>query len=112
MRELARERIQMYDLRVQEAVEALLDRYPEAELDESLWPAIKLAYIGLLHDHSSRSAPKPSTTPWPARCSPAALSQRVHLLAPCGRTEHWKAKRRLPLYYPLRTACARRCARS
>src|SRR5438477_1169024 len=52
MRELARERIQMYDQRVQEAVEALLDRYPEAELDESLWPAIKLAYIGLLHDHS------------------------------------------------------------
>src|SRR5207237_10562128 len=35
MRELARERIQMYDLRVQEAVEALLDRSPEAELDES-----------------------------------------------------------------------------
>src|SRR5256714_9996988 len=52
MRELARERIQMYDLRVQEAVEALLDRYPEAELDESLWPTIKLAYIGLLHDRS------------------------------------------------------------
>jgi len=52
MRSLARDRIQMYDLRVQEAVEALLDRYPEAELDESLWPAIKLAYIGLVHDHS------------------------------------------------------------
>src|SRR5260370_38803236 len=52
MRELARERIEMADLGVQEAVEALLDRYPEAELDESLWPTIKLAYIGLLHDHS------------------------------------------------------------
>src|SRR5205814_732648 len=52
MRELARERIQMYDQRVQEAVAALLARYPEAERDESLWPAIKLAYIGLLHDHS------------------------------------------------------------
>ena len=51
MRALARERIQMYDLRVEEAVRALLDRYPEAEVDESLWPAIKLAYIGLLHDH-------------------------------------------------------------
>ena len=51
MRKLARERIQMYDRRVEEAVRALLDRYPEAEVDESLWPAIKLAYIGLLHEH-------------------------------------------------------------
>jgi isocitrate dehydrogenase kinase/phosphatase len=51
MRRLARERIQMYDLRVEEAVRSLLDRYPEAEVDESLWPAIKLAYIGLLHEH-------------------------------------------------------------
>ena len=51
MRALARERIQMYDLRVEEAVRALLDRFPEAEVDESLWPAIKLAYIGLLHEH-------------------------------------------------------------
>jgi isocitrate dehydrogenase kinase/phosphatase len=51
MRALARERIQMYDLRVEEAVRALLDRHPEAEVDESLWPSIKLAYIGLLHEH-------------------------------------------------------------
>ncbi|HEV2431070.1 MAG TPA: isocitrate dehydrogenase kinase/phosphatase AceK regulatory subunit, partial [Burkholderiales bacterium] len=48
---LARERIQMYDRRVEEGVRALLDRYPEAEVDESLWPAIKLAYIGLIHEH-------------------------------------------------------------
>ncbi|HYR34891.1 MAG TPA: bifunctional isocitrate dehydrogenase kinase/phosphatase [Burkholderiales bacterium] len=51
MRELARRRIQMYDLRVEEGVRALLDRFPEAEVDESLWPSIKLAYIGLLHEH-------------------------------------------------------------
>ena len=51
MRRLARGRIQMYDLRVEEAVRALLDRFPEAEVDEALWPAIKLAYIGLLHEH-------------------------------------------------------------
>ncbi|HEX6415687.1 MAG TPA: bifunctional isocitrate dehydrogenase kinase/phosphatase [Burkholderiales bacterium] len=48
---LARERIQMYDARVEEAVRAVADRFPEAEVDESLWPAIKVAYIGLLHDH-------------------------------------------------------------
>jgi len=51
MRKLARERIQMYDLRVQEAVDAVRKRFPEAERDESLWPAIKLAYIGLLREH-------------------------------------------------------------
>ena len=48
---LSRERIQVYDARVEEAVRAVADRFPEAEVDESLWPAIKVAYIGLLHDH-------------------------------------------------------------
>jgi isocitrate dehydrogenase kinase/phosphatase len=59
MRQLARERIQMYDRRVQEAVDALRERFPETEPKESpetrsvesLWRAIKLAYIGLLHEH-------------------------------------------------------------
>ncbi|OGA01113.1 MAG: bifunctional isocitrate dehydrogenase kinase/phosphatase [Betaproteobacteria bacterium RIFCSPLOWO2_02_67_12] len=51
MSELARARITMYDRRVQEGVEAVLARFPEIETDESLWPAIKLAYIPLLHDH-------------------------------------------------------------
>jgi isocitrate dehydrogenase kinase/phosphatase len=51
MRSLARERIQMYDRRVQETVDALRERFPETEHDESLWRAIKLAYIGLLHEH-------------------------------------------------------------
>jgi len=47
---LARSRILMYDQRVDEAVEAVRERFPEAE-GEELWPAIKLAYLGLLHDH-------------------------------------------------------------
>jgi isocitrate dehydrogenase kinase/phosphatase len=51
LRLLARERIQMYDRRVQEAVEDVRARFPEAETDESLWPAIKLTYIPLLHEH-------------------------------------------------------------
>ena len=51
MRALARERILMYDRRVREAVDAVRARFPEAESDESLWPAIKLAYIPLLHEH-------------------------------------------------------------
>ena len=51
LRVLARERIQMYDQRVLEAVDEVQARFPEAERDESLWPAIKLAYIPLLHEH-------------------------------------------------------------
>jgi isocitrate dehydrogenase kinase/phosphatase len=51
MRSLARRRIGMYDERVDEAVRALLDRFPDAEVDESLWPAVKLAYLGMLHEH-------------------------------------------------------------
>jgi isocitrate dehydrogenase kinase/phosphatase len=51
LRALSGERILMYDRRVQEAVDAVRARFPEAETDESLWPAIKLAYIPLLHDH-------------------------------------------------------------
>lgn len=51
MRTLSSKRILMYDQRVQEAVEVVLAGFPEAESDESLWPAIKLAYIPLLHEH-------------------------------------------------------------
>jgi len=51
MRALAAERIQMYDRRVQEGVDELLEHFPQAARDESLWPAVKLAYIPLLHEH-------------------------------------------------------------
>jgi isocitrate dehydrogenase kinase/phosphatase len=46
-----RERIQMYDLRVHETVSTIIKRFPQAETDESLWPNIKLAYVGLLYEH-------------------------------------------------------------
>jgi isocitrate dehydrogenase kinase/phosphatase len=51
MRGLARERIQMYDRRVEEAVAEVRAGFPEAERDETLWPGIKIAYIGLIHEH-------------------------------------------------------------
>ncbi len=51
MQSLSRERIELYDRRVQATVEAVRARFPEAETDEALWPAIKLAYIPLLHEH-------------------------------------------------------------
>ena len=50
-RESVKIRIEMYDRRVQEAVDVLRERFPETAGDESLWPAIKIAYMGLLHEH-------------------------------------------------------------
>jgi isocitrate dehydrogenase kinase/phosphatase len=44
-------RIQMYDQRVREAVEIVAERFPNARVDETLWPRIKLAYIGELYEH-------------------------------------------------------------
>ena len=51
IRSLTRARMEMYDRRVEEAVRGIVDRFPEAEVDEKLWPAIKLAFIPLLHEH-------------------------------------------------------------
>jgi isocitrate dehydrogenase kinase/phosphatase len=50
-RESAKARIQMYDQRVVEAVAALRERFPDVLADESLWPEVKVAYIGMLHEH-------------------------------------------------------------
>jgi isocitrate dehydrogenase kinase/phosphatase len=51
VRAASRGRIQMYDQRVAEAVAELRERFPVAVRDESLWPDIKRAFIGLLHEH-------------------------------------------------------------
>ncbi|HEY4365873.1 MAG TPA: isocitrate dehydrogenase kinase/phosphatase AceK regulatory subunit [Steroidobacteraceae bacterium] len=55
---IAREIFASVDKQIEEAVRSLLDRFPEAEVDESLWPAIKLAYLALLREHqeSGRAA--------------------------------------------------------
>jgi isocitrate dehydrogenase kinase/phosphatase len=50
-REVARTIVAGRDKRLEEAVRSLLDRFPEAEVDEALWPAIKLAYAGLVREH-------------------------------------------------------------
>lgn len=47
----SRARIDMYDQRVREGVEALHGGLDGFVLEESLWPAIKRAYIGMLHEH-------------------------------------------------------------
>jgi len=50
-REATRERISLYDMRVQEAIEELQTRFDIAELDPALWQEIKLQYMGLLYEH-------------------------------------------------------------
>ncbi len=49
--ELSRLGIGTYDERVRESVDAVLKRYPEARTEETLWPQVKQALIGLLYDH-------------------------------------------------------------
>ncbi|MGQ0506790.1 MAG: bifunctional isocitrate dehydrogenase kinase/phosphatase [Myxococcaceae bacterium] len=49
--EAVAKRLRMYDDRVREAVENVRERFPAAGADESLWPHIKLSFIGLLYNH-------------------------------------------------------------
>src|SRR5882672_596271 len=51
VREASKARIQMYDQRVNEAVAVIRETFPVVVRDESIWPEIKIAYIGLLHEH-------------------------------------------------------------
>ena len=46
-----RERIEFYDLRVEEAAERLQREFQAAELQKDVWQQVKLHYIGLLIDH-------------------------------------------------------------
>jgi isocitrate dehydrogenase kinase/phosphatase len=46
-----RERIEFYDLRVNEAAERLQTEYQAAELSNNVWQQVKLHYIGLLTNH-------------------------------------------------------------
>ncbi|MEE9320594.1 MAG: bifunctional isocitrate dehydrogenase kinase/phosphatase [Granulosicoccus sp.] len=49
--EANRARIKMYDSRVHESVERLRKDFPHVQHSGSEWPAIKLAYVALLHQH-------------------------------------------------------------
>jgi isocitrate dehydrogenase kinase/phosphatase len=105
LRILARERIQMYDQRVQEAVEEARVRFPEAETDESLWRSIKLAYIPLLHEHRQ---PECAETFYNSVAC-AVLHRRYYrnefiFWRPAVATEHLEGEEpAYRSYYPLRT---------
>jgi len=49
--ELNRLGIGAYDERVRESVDSVLRLHPDARTDETLWPQVKQALIGLLYDH-------------------------------------------------------------
>jgi isocitrate dehydrogenase kinase/phosphatase len=108
-RALARERIKMYDARVEEAVRGILDRFPEAELDETLWPAIKLAYIPLLHEHRQ---PECAETFYNSVAC-AVLHRRYYrnefiFWRPAVATEHLEGEEpAYRSYYPLKTGLRR-----
>jgi isocitrate dehydrogenase kinase/phosphatase len=51
VREAGRARIDMYDQRVREAVDAVHGGLRGQIVEEAMWPAIKRAYIGMLHEH-------------------------------------------------------------
>ncbi|MFN2644345.1 MAG: bifunctional isocitrate dehydrogenase kinase/phosphatase [Burkholderiales bacterium] len=104
MRALAAERIQMYDQRVQEAVDELLARFPQAARDESLWPAIKLAYIPLLHEHKQ---PECAETFYNSVACQVLHRRHYHnefiFWRPAVATEHLDGERpTYRCYYPLR----------
>jgi isocitrate dehydrogenase kinase/phosphatase len=44
-------RLEMYDRRVAETVEAVLTQFPHARTDESVWKKVKRVYISLLYNH-------------------------------------------------------------
>src|SRR5262245_14700205 len=51
VRAASKERIDMYDRRVAEAVARIHERFPIADQHEPFWQDIKVAYIALLHEH-------------------------------------------------------------
>ena len=107
--ELSRQRIGMYDLRVEEAVRSLLDRFPEAEVDETLWPAIKLAYIGLLQEHMQ---PECAETFYNSVACAVLHRRHYHnefiFWRPGVATEHLEGERpSYRCYYPLQTGLRR-----
>ena len=109
-----RERIEFYDLRVDEAAERLQREFEAASLKKDVWQQVKLHYIGLLD------------RPPPARArrdllqfgddedpAPQLLPQRLHLHPPGGLDRVHRERRAgraadLPRLLPDR---ARRCAR-
>ena len=100
----ARERIDFYDRRVQECVQALEQRYPREALSDAVWRETKLHYIGLLSDHKQ---PELAETFFNSVCCNILHRSYFHnefiFVRPVVSTEYIETTELLPtyrVYYP------------
>ncbi|MGZ9044429.1 MAG: bifunctional isocitrate dehydrogenase kinase/phosphatase [Telluria sp.] len=100
----ARERIDFYDKRVIECVQALEDEYAPAELTDSVWRETKLHYIGLLSGHKQ---PELAETFFNSVCCNILHRTYFHndfiFVRPVISTEYIETEELLPtyrVYYP------------
>jgi isocitrate dehydrogenase kinase/phosphatase len=100
VRQANRERIDMYDLRVREAVSGL-QRFPRAH-EEVLWPAIKGAYVGLLLEHQQPELAETFFNSVASRVLDRTYYTNQHIFwRPAVSTEHIESLRETyRVYYP------------
>ena len=100
VRRAQRERIDMYDLRVREAV-AILRDFPHVR-EESIWPAIKHAYVGLLLEHQQPELAETFFNSVAARLLDRTYYTNQHIFwRPAVSTEHIESLRpTYKVYYP------------
>lgn len=100
VKKAARERIDMYDTRVRETV-AGFERFPGAR-EETLWPAIKQAYVGLLLEHQQPECAETFFNSVAARVLARTYYTNQHIFwRPAVSTEHIESLRpTYKVYYP------------
>lgn len=99
-RQANRERIDMYDQRVREAVESL-QAFPRAR-DEGLWPSIKQAYVALLLEHQQPELAETFFNSVAARVLHRTYYTNAHIFwRPAVSTEHIEGlQETYRVYYP------------
>jgi isocitrate dehydrogenase kinase/phosphatase len=102
----ARERIDFYDARVRECVQALEDEYQQDDLTDEVWREVKLHYIGMLTDHKQ---PELAETFFNSVCCNILHRTYFHndfiFVRPTVSTEYIDTDAALPtyrVYYPLK----------
>ena len=100
VRKANRDRIDMYDARVREAVKGL-ERFPRVG-DEVLWPAIKQAYVGLLLEHQQPELAETFFNSVASRVLHRTYYTNAHIFwRPAVSTEHIESLRpTYQVYYP------------
>ncbi|OFZ20832.1 MAG: bifunctional isocitrate dehydrogenase kinase/phosphatase [Bdellovibrionales bacterium GWB1_55_8] len=104
LREANRIRIDMYDTRVSETVREVARMFRDLR-DESLWPGIKKAYIGLLYEHLQPELAETFFNSVAARVLHRAYHNNEHIFSrPAVATEHIEGRQpTYRSYFPLQT---------